>query len=94
MVQLHCSVATAIRDKCVPCTHTRERKPVECHSKPTCCSKAGLLQTQRKTSQSASPICPPPLASLWDMPFHTLTKIKLNKVKALCDWARLATASH
>lgn len=81
-------------EKHVPCTCSRKRKPVECHSKPAGCSKAGLLKTQRKTSQCASPICPPPSASLWDMPFHTLTKIKLNKMKALCDWARLATANH
>lgn len=100
MVQLNCSVAslvasaTAIRDKCVPWACTRDRKPVECHSNPSYCSKAGLLKTQKKPSQRTSPICPPPSASLRDMPFHTLAKIKLSKVKALCDWARLATGNH
>lgn len=67
--------ATAITDKCVPWACSRERKPVECHNKPACCSKAGLLETQRKPSQPVSPICPAPSASLWDKPFHTLKKL-------------------
>lgn len=63
-----------------PYARTRERKPVGCHNlcKPKCCSKAGLLMTHRKTFQCASPTRPPPSASLWDMPFHILPKIKSN----------------
>lgn len=78
------------RDERVAVHMHRGEEASGCHNlcKPTRCSEAGLLMTQRKIFQSVSPICSPP----WGTCPSTLFQ-KLNG-KPLCEWAWLSTISH